>query len=63
MGVRYRSQKVGMLISGQKTDSVYRRYNIIDMEEVKTGTNKIEEHQREIVKTENSHNWHRKWCT
>jgi hypothetical protein len=57
-------EKVGMLISGHKTDSVYRRYNIIDMEEVKTGTNKIEEHQREIVKTENNHSWHRKWwCT
>ena len=44
-----------MLISGHKTDSVYRRYNIIDMEVVKTATAKIEEHQREIVKTENSH--------
>jgi integrase len=48
-------EKVGMLISGHKTDSVYRRYNIIDMEVVKTATAKIEEHQREIVKTENSH--------
>jgi hypothetical protein len=45
-------EKVGMLISGLKTDSVYRRYNIIDMEVVKTATTKIEEHQREIVKTE-----------
>ena len=48
-------EKVGMLISGHKTDSVDRRYNIIDMEVVKTATTKIEEHQREIVKTENSH--------
>lgn len=48
-------EKVGMLISGHKTDSVYRRYNIIDMEVVKTATAKIEEHQREVVKTENSH--------
>jgi integrase len=48
-------EKVGMLISGHKTDSVYRRYNIIDMEVVKTATAKIEEHQREIVKAENSH--------
>ena len=43
-------EKVGMLISGHKTDSVYRRYNIIDMEVVKTATTKIEEHQREIVR-------------
>ena len=48
-------EKVGMLISGHKTDSVYRRYNIVDMEVLKTATAKIEEHQREIVKGENSH--------
>ena len=48
-------EKVGMLISGHKTDSVYRRYNIIDMEVMKTATAKIEEHQREVVKAENSH--------
>lgn len=48
-------EKVGMLISGHKTDSVYRRYNIVDMEVLKTATTKIEEHQREIVKGENSH--------
>jgi hypothetical protein len=48
-------EKVGTLISGHKTDSVYRRYNIIDMAVVKTATAKIEEHQREIVKAENSH--------
>jgi integrase len=48
-------EKVGMLISGHKTDSVYRRYNIIDMAVVKTATARIEEHQREIVRTENSH--------
>lgn len=48
-------EKVGMLISGHRTDSVYRRYNIIDMEVLKTATAKIEEHQREIVKGENSH--------
>jgi len=42
-----------MLISGHKTDSVYRRYNIIDMEVLKEATAKIEEHQREI-KPENS---------
>jgi hypothetical protein len=48
-------EKVGMLISGHKTDSVYRRYNIIDMEVMKTATAKIEEHHREIVKAENSH--------
>ena len=47
-------EKAGMLISGHKTDSVYRRYNIIDMEVVKTATTKIDEHQKEIVKTENS---------
>jgi hypothetical protein len=35
--------------------SVYRRYNIIDMEVVRTATTKIEEHQREIVKAQNSH--------
>jgi hypothetical protein len=43
-----------MLISGHKTDSVYRRYNIIDMEVVKAATAKIDQHQREIVETENS---------
>jgi hypothetical protein len=48
-------EKVGMLISGHKTDSVYRRYNIIDMEVMKTATAKIEEHQRQVVKAENSH--------
>ena len=48
-------EKVGMLISGHKTDSVYRRYNIIDMEVMKTATAKIEEHQREVVRAENSH--------
>ncbi|MGB8115923.1 MAG: tyrosine-type recombinase/integrase, partial [Candidatus Sulfotelmatobacter sp.] len=48
-------EKVGMLISGHKTDSVYRRYNIVDMEVLKTATNKIEEHQRKIVEAENSH--------
>ena len=44
-----------MLISGHKTDSVYRRYNIVDMEVLKTATTKIEEHQREIVQAENNH--------
>ena len=33
-----------MLISGHRTDSVYRRYNIIDMEVIKEATAKIEEH-------------------
>jgi integrase len=47
-------EKVGMLISGHKTDSVYRRYNIIDMEVMKTATAKIEEHQREVVKAQNT---------
>lgn len=49
------AKKVGMLISGHKTDSVYRRYNIIDMEVMKAARAKIEEHQREVVKAENSH--------
>ena len=48
-------EKVGMLISGHKTDSVYRRCNIVDMEVLKTATTKIEEHQRKIVEAENSH--------
>ena len=48
-------EKVGMLISGHKTDSVYRRYNIVDMEVLKTATTKIEEHQRKIVQAENNH--------
>jgi hypothetical protein len=48
-------EKVGMLISGHKTDSVYRRYNIVDMEVLKAATTKIEEHQREIVQAENNH--------
>jgi integrase len=48
-------EKVGMLISGHRTDSVYRRYNIVDMEVLKTATAKIEEHQREIVRAENNH--------
>jgi len=55
--------QVGMLISGHKTDSVYRRYNIIDMAVVKTATARIEEHQREIVRTENSHSRHHRRCT
>jgi len=48
-------EKVAMLISGHRTDSVYRRYNIVDMEVLKTATAKIEEHQREIVQAENNH--------
>jgi hypothetical protein len=48
-------EKVGMLISRHRTDSVYRRYNIVDMEVLKTATAKIEEHQREIVQAENNH--------
>ena len=48
-----------MLISGHKTDSVHRRYNIIDMEVMKTAIAKIEEHQREVVKAENSHRSYR----
>lgn len=47
-------EKVGMLISGHRTDSVYRRYNIVDMEVVKEATAKIEEHQR-ALKPENNH--------
>jgi integrase len=47
-------EKVGMLISGHRTDSVYRRYNIIDMEVIKEATAKIEEHQR-ALKSQNSH--------
>jgi integrase len=58
-GVRNMSRKgipenVGMLISGHRTPSVYRRYNIIDMEVLKEATAKIEEHQRGI-KPQNSH--------
>jgi integrase len=48
-------EKVGMLISGHKTDSVYRRYNIVDMEVLKSATSKIEQHQREVVEAENNH--------
>ena len=58
-GIRNMSRKgiaenVGMLISGHKTNSVYRRYNIIDMEVIKEATTKIEEHQR-ALKPENDH--------
>lgn len=58
-GVRNMSRKgipenVGMLISGHRTDSVYRRYNIIDMEVIKEATAKIEEHQR-ALNPENNH--------
>lgn len=58
-GIRNMSRKgipenVGMLISGHRTNSVYRRYNIIDMEVIKEATAKIEEHQR-ALKPENSH--------
>jgi integrase len=52
-GIRNMSRKgipenVGMLISGHRTNSVYRRYNIIDMEVIKEATAKIEEHQRAL---------------
>jgi integrase len=58
-GIRNMSRKgipenVGMLISGHRTNSVYRRYNIIDMEVMKEATAKIEEHQR-ALKPENNH--------
>jgi integrase len=58
-GIRNMSRKgipetVGMLISGHRTNSVYRRYNIVDMEVIKEATAKIEEHQR-ALKPENSH--------
>jgi Phage integrase family len=58
-GIRNMSRKgipenVGMLISGHKTNSVYRRYNIIDMEVIKEATTKIEEHQR-ALKPDNDH--------
>lgn len=43
-----------MLISGHRTNSFYRRYNIIDMEVIKEATAKIEEHQR-ALKLENNH--------
>jgi integrase len=57
-GIRNMSRKgipenVGMLISGHRTPSVYRRYNIINMEVLNEATAKIEEHQRGI-KPENS---------
>jgi hypothetical protein len=51
-----------MLISGHKADTVYRPYNIIDMAVVKTAAAKIEEHQREIVKAENSHSEQHRRC-
>jgi hypothetical protein len=47
-------ENVGMLISGHRTNSVYRRYNIIDMEVIKEATAKIEEHQG-ALKPDNSH--------
>jgi integrase len=58
-GIRNMSRKgilerVGMLISGHRTNSVYRRYNIIDMEVVKEATAKIEEHRR-ALEPENNH--------
>jgi len=58
-GIRNMSRKgipenVGMLISGHRTNSVYRRYNIIDMEVIREATAKIEAHQR-ALKPENSH--------
>lgn len=37
-----------MLISGHRTNSVYRRYNIIDMEVVREATTRIEDHQRAL---------------
>jgi hypothetical protein len=43
-----------MLISGHKTDSVYRCYNIIDIKVLAEASAKIEGHQRGI-KPENSH--------
>ena len=40
--------------SGHRTNSVYRRHNIIDMEVMKEASTKIEEHQR-APKPENNH--------
>jgi hypothetical protein len=41
-------ENVGMPISGHRTNSVYRRYNIIDMDVIKEATAKIEEHLRAL---------------
>jgi hypothetical protein len=38
-------EKVGVLIRGHRSDSVYRRDNIVDVEVLKTATAKIEELQ------------------
>jgi len=52
-GIRNMSRKgipenVGDANQRHRTDSVYRRYNIIDMEVIKEATSKIEEHQRAL---------------
>jgi len=47
-------ENVGMLISGHRTSSVYRRYNIVDLDVIKEATAKIEEHQR-ALQPENNH--------
>ena len=44
-----------MLISRHRTVSVYHRYNMVDMEVLKTATNKVEEHHCEIVEAEDNH--------
>ena len=37
-------EDVGMLVSAHGTNSVYRRYTMIDMEDMKGAAAKIEEH-------------------
>ena len=41
------SESDGMKISGHKTNSVYKRYDIIDEEDQRRTIEKVQEHQRQ----------------
>lgn len=49
-------ERVAMMISGHKTRSVFERYNIVNENDLKLASKRLEVYHLERVKTENGHN-------